>query len=278
MILKNAGPPGAQPSLDDDFRLLRSAVQAAGATALSRFRRGPRVMRKPDGSEVTEADLAVNDELHDALCVARPDYGWLSEESPDDQARLDAERVWIVDPIDGTRAFILGKAEWAISAALVEAGEPVLAALYNPATNEFFSASRCGGATVNGAPARVSDLDDLHGAHILTTGGVAKRAGWHGEDAPQVETSFVYSIAYRLALVASGRADGMFSPGQKSEWDIAAGVLIVQEAGGRVTTPSGEAHRFNKPAPVCDGALAAPRQLHGTLLSALQHRTDKVNS
>ena len=205
-----------------------------------------------------------------ALVGERPGYGWLSEESADDPARLDARRVWIVDPIDGTRAFVLDKQQWVISVALVEGGQPVAAAIYNPSRDEMFTACLGEGAQFNGTAIEVSRHDALHGAHILTPASVAKRTGWSGPGAPDVETSFVYSIAYRLALVAAGRADGLISLGRKNEWDVAAGTLIVQEAGGLVTTTAGADYAFNKPAPVCDGTVAAPERLHGALVLALR--------
>ncbi len=271
---EHEGAGNALPPLQDDYALLVSAVRAAGATALSYFNRNTPVYRKPDGSEVTDADLAVDAELRAGLAGARPGYGWLSEESADDPARLEAQRVWIVDPIDGTRAFVLDKPQWVISAALVEAGQPVAAAIFNPSRDEMFTAFLGEGAQFNDAPIKVSGCDALHGAHILTPASVAKRAGWSAADAPDVETSFVYSIAYRLGLVAAGRADGLISLGRKSEWDVAAGTLIVQEASGRVTSTAGAAYQFNKPEPVCEGTLAAPAKLHGELVLTLRRMSE----
>jgi len=266
----NEGAREAMAPVQADHALLIAAVKSAGATALSYFHRDTPVYRKRDGSEVTDADLAVDRELRAALVGARPDYGWLSEESVDDPARLTARRVWIVDPIDGTRAFVLDREQWVISAALVEADRPVAAAIYNPVRDELFTALQGHGARLGGSTIHTSGRDDLHGAHILTPANIARRAGWQGPDAPVVETSFVYSIAYRLALVSAGHADGLISLGQKSEWDVAAGTLIVQEAGGRVTTTTGDDYIFNKPEPVCEGALAAPAALHDELLRTLQ--------
>lgn len=256
------------PDLRDDYDLLRKAIKDAGATALSYFQSSTPVYHKRDGSEVTDADLAVDAQLHAELYTPRPAYGWLSEETLDDPSRLDARRVWIVDPIDGTRAFILDKHQWVISAALVEDGEPLVAAVYNPVKDELFAACRGRGAELNGKTARVSGKSNLHGAHILTPKRVAKRAGWHEPGEPEVETSFVYSIAYRMALVGAGRADGLISPGRKSEWDVAAGTLIVQEAGGEVSSSDGSAYRFNKREPTCDGTVAGAAGIHGELLAA----------
>jgi len=257
------------PDLRQDHDLLLRAVKDAGATALNYFRCKTPVYRKSDGSEVTDADLAVDAQLHAELCTPRPTYGWLSEETLDDLARLDAPRVWIVDPIDGTTAFIQDRHQWVISAALVEDGAPVAAVIYNPVLDELFSACRGMGAELNGVSAKTSQLTDLHGAHILAPKGVARKAGWDKPGEPEVITTFVYSIAYRMALVGAGRADGLISKGRKSEWDVAAGALIVQEAGGRVTSTGGTAYSFNKRDPVCDGTIAAPPTLHGKLLAAI---------
>lgn len=272
---EHEGAGNALPPLQDDFALLVDAVRAAGATALGYFNRNTPIYYKHDGSEVTDADLAVDAELRAALLDRRPGHGWLSEESADDPARLQARRVWIVDPIDGTRAFVLDKTQWVISAALVEDGQPVAAAICNPSHGEMFTACRGKGAQLDGAAIAVSGHDELHGAHILAPAGVARRAGWCGRDAPQVKTTFVHSIAYRLALVAAGRADGLISLGRKSEWDVAAGTLLVREAGGRVTSVAGASYRFNKPDPVCEGALAAPARLHGELGLALRRISDR---
>lgn len=270
MTSLNDARNGGLPDLSEDYDLLLNAIRDAGATALSYFRRDTPVYHKADGSEVTDADLAVDARLHAELCTTRPAYGWLSEETTDAPERLAAKRVWIVDPIDGTKAFIQDREQWVISVALVEDGAPVVAAVYNPARDELFAGFRGHGAELNGAPARVSDTDDLHGAHVLAPKGVAKRAGWHEPGEPEVTTTFVYSIAYRMCLVGAGRADGLIAKGRKSEWDVAAGTLIVQEAGGRVTSTDGSAYRFNKREPVFDGTIAAPLGLHAQLLAAVR--------
>lgn len=259
-----------RPSLFEDHDLLLGAVRDAGATALRYFRRNTPVYHKSDGSEVTDADLAVDAQLQGALLGARPDYAWLSEETPDSPERLDARRVWIVDPIDGTKAFIQDREQWVISAALVEEGEPIAAAVYNPARDELFAASRGQGAVLNGLPALVSEKADLHGTVILAPRGVARHAGWDQPGEPEVTATFVYSIAYRMCLVGAGRADGLIAKGRKSEWDVAAGALIVQEAGGRVTSSDGSRYRFNKPNPVFDGTIAGPPGLHEKLLAAIR--------
>jgi len=270
MTSPNDARDGGLPDLAEDYDLLRRAIRDAGATALRYFRRDTPVYHKGDGSEVTDADLAVDAQLHSELCTPRPGYGWLSEETLDVPERLAARRVWIVDPIDGTTAFIQDREQWVISVALVQDGEPVVAAVYNPARDELFTAREGQGAELNGQPASVSGHTDLHGAHILAPRGVARRAGWHEPGEPEVTTRFVYSIAYRMCFVAAGWADGLISKGRKSEWDVAAGTLIVREAGGRVTSTNGSRYAFNQRKPVFDGTIAGPPRLQDELLAAVR--------
>lgn len=251
-----------------DFVLLKEAVREAGDIARSFFGKNIAVGRKPDNSEVTEADRTVDAFLKNTLTTARPGYGWLSEESEDDAARLSASRVWIVDPIDGTRAFIQNKPEWAVSAALVEDGTPILAAIYNPVSGEFFSARRGAGAELNGTPVFVSQRTELEGSRILGSKGVLKHLHWTSTQ-PGIKFKWVYSIAYRLALVACGAADATIALSPKSEWDVAAAVLLVCEAGGRVTAPRGTGLTFNKRVPRCEGVIAAGEHLHGLLVKRI---------
>ena len=245
-----------------DFTLLEGAVRDAGEIARRFFRDGVRVHHKGDGSEVTEADLAVDALLRKRLIGARPDYGWLSEETADNPSRLQARRVWIVDPIDGTRAFVLNKPEWVISAALVEDGQPVLGMVYNPITNEFFAARRGGGAVLNGKQVHVSQRRELEGAHILGSKGLAHQPIWDGRPWPRIELHWVFSIAYRLSLVACGKADAVVALTPKNEWDLAAGALLIEEAGGVATAPQGAAPSYNNAVARCDGILAAGPALH----------------
>jgi myo-inositol-1(or 4)-monophosphatase len=265
----NADTP---PSLKDDFLLLKRAVTDAGAIALSYFRQALEVRRKLDGSEVSEADLAVDAALYRTLGEGRPTYGWLSEESEDAAARLERRRVWMVDPIDGTNAFLRQIPEWTISAALVEEGTPVLGIVFNPATGEFFHAIRGEGAFLNDKPIKVSGKSGLDGALIIASGGLFKKRIWQ-TPWPEVETRWVNSVAYRLARVAEGRADATLSLSAKSEWDLAAGVLLLEEAGGTVTDHRGEGFRFNRPVPRFQSLVAAPPRL----LAKLIERTNRVD-
>ncbi len=259
-------------SLQEDFFLLREAVTEAGAMALDYFRRDLKASRKQDGSEVSEADLAVDAALKHRLMQARPSYGWLSEESEDDHARLDRRAVWMVDPIDGTNAFLRHVPEWTVSVALVEDGLPAIGMVFNPATQEFFHAVRGQGAYLNDRPIKVSERAAIEGAHIIASGGLFKKRIWK-EPWPGVESRWVNSVAYRLALVGAGVADATLSLSAKSEWDLAAGVLVVEEAGGTVTDHRGQSFLFNAPVPKFSSLVAAPPRLHAHLIE----RTNRVD-
>ena len=255
----------SSPSLDADRALLTDAVTDAGETAMRFFGREPEVWYKRPGDPVSEADIAVNDGLKARLHGARPDYGWLSEESRDDGTRLACERVWIVDPIDGTRAFLLDKPEFTISVALVEGERPIIAAVLNPATGELFTASKGGGAWLGAAPMRVSARHELDGARLLTTSYRINRAREPEAFAGATITG-LGSIAYRLALVAAGRYDGVISLSGKSDWDLAAADLLMTEAKGYITTVAGEPYRYNQAEPLHRSVIAANAALHALFL------------
>jgi myo-inositol-1(or 4)-monophosphatase len=270
--IEPAKRPLPAPSLEEDYALLKTAVRDAGELALTYFRQQILVNRKPDGSEVSEADLAVDTALKLDLHTRRPDYGWLSEESEDDQERLKCRRVWMVDPIDGTNAFLRHLPEWTVSAALVEDGVPVLGAVYNPATKEFFNAMRGKGAFRNDQPIAASKKATLDGALLIASGGLFKKKIWK-EPWPEVNSKWVNSVAYRLALVACGQADATISLSAKSEWDLAAAALIVEEAGGVITDHHGETHRYNRPSPRFPSLVASGKAMHPLLIE----RTERVD-
>ncbi len=253
-------------SLAEDEALLTGAVRVAGALALGFFRNGVIGRNKADNTPVSDADLAVDEMLRERLIGERPGYGWLSEESVDNPSRLDAWRVWIVDPIDGTRAFLAGTPEWTIAAALVENCQPVLAAVFNPATGEMFTARRGNGAYLNGVQIAVTTPDEIAGCRMIATKGFFKHKVWTAPW-PHTENTWFNSIAYRLALIAAGRADATLSLTGKSEWDIAAAALVVEEAGGRITDATGEALIYNKPSPRMNGLVAAAPKLHHLLVA-----------
>jgi myo-inositol-1(or 4)-monophosphatase len=252
----------------DDFDLLREAAQEAGRLALGYFGRSIAKQTKADGSTVTEADYAVDALLAKRLRKARPGYGWLSEESAEHNGRLRASRVWVVDPIDGTRAFIQGRDDWTVAAALVEDGAPALAVLVNPVRGETYEARTGCGAFLNGRPIRASDKAEFPGAKLLAPDSMLKSSRWR-TPWPAIEQVWANSILYRLALVASGEADATFAIKPKWEWDVAAGALLVSEAGGVMTGPEGEPLRFNSADARVSGFLASGPKLHQILLERM---------
>lgn len=250
-----------------DLHLLAAAAEAAAGIAMAAFGTGIAVTEKPDGhGPVTEADLAIDRLLHDRLREARPGYGWLSEETEDDPARLAADRVFIVDPIDGTRAFIAGQKAWGHSLAVAEDGVVVAGVVHLPALGLVYRAARGQGAWRNGARIGATSRHDPEGARLLATAAQLEPARWPG-GVPKVERLFRPSIAYRLCLVADGSADAMLSFRDTWEWDLAAGELIAREAGALVTDVAGGLHRYNAARPLVAGALAAGPPLHAALIA-----------
>jgi len=216
-----------------DYELLCAAVREAGAVAMQFFGNNPKSWAKADKQPVSEADIAVNAFLAKTLRPARPDYGWLSEENEDDLSRLTCQYVWLVDPIDGTRAFLQSKPEFTISVALVEKGRPILGAVYNPAQNAFFHAARGQGTKYNGQTATISKQTELENCHMCAYAPTFANPAWP-QKWPPMQVQNPNSVAYRLALVANGTFDAMMSLNSKHDWDIAAGDLLIHEAGGRM--------------------------------------------
>ena len=247
---------------------LIDAVRAAGMIAMEYFRADPRAWEKSPGHVVSEADHAANDHLKSALCDPNPHDGWLSEESADDLSRLEARRVWIVDPIDGTNAFLAGRAEFVISAALVVDGAPALAALYNPATDEMFEARAGGGARLNGEPIRATGRSAVEGARLISARSEKDRDEWR-DALGGMAVSAISSIAYKLALVAAGKFDACVTLWPKSEWDIAAAALILSEAGAIMTDARGAAFSYNKSNTRFPEVVAAGPALHALLIERL---------
>jgi myo-inositol-1(or 4)-monophosphatase len=245
--------------------LLAAAVREAGALALTFFRTSPKQWPKGESSVVCEADIAVDDFLRRRL--AREGYGWLSEETEDDPARLNASQVWIVDPIDGTRSYLAGRADWAVSAALVVAGRPVVAALFVPVSEELFLATAGGGSTCNAVPIKASAGDRLDGARIA---GPKRMFDLLAQLKLNVDaTPRIGSLALRIARVAQGELDASFAGGASHDWDLAAADLLVHEAGGALTTLTGDALIYNMAKPMHASLVAAGRARHATLIDLL---------
>jgi myo-inositol-1(or 4)-monophosphatase len=246
---------------------LAKAVHAAGDLALMTFNAALKHWTKGKDSPVSEADIAVNNLLHERLSAIAPDAGWLSEETEDDRARLGKHRVWVVDPIDGTRAYIAGLVDWTISVALVQDGRPVVATLFAPAENEFFSAVVDEGATCNRQPLHVSDGDRLDGVRISGPRRVVEQLV--AAVPTIVALPRVHSLALRFARVAQGRLDAALSGGNSHDWDLAAADLLVHEAGGALTTLAGDRILYNRAEPVHGALLAAGQRRYRVLRDVL---------
>ncbi len=249
--------------------LLVEAAQASGDIARKHFGAAPDTWHKDDNAgPVTEADLEIDRMLHGELLATHPDFGWLSEETEDDPKRLHKEHVFIVDPIDGTRAFIAGEKHFSHSLAVAKDGEVIAGAVYLPMMDLMFAASTDTPATLNGAPIGVTERTDFSHSTVLAAKPNMKPENWRG-DVPPVRRTFRPSLAYRLCLVAQGRYDAMLTLRDCWEWDIAAGDLISRRAGGRVTDRLDIDLRFNNPFPKTKGCLAAGPTFHRKLMSEL---------
>jgi len=257
-------------ALADVADLLVDSVREAGALALAKFGSPVRNWIKGANSPVCEADIEADQLLHDRLMHDMAGYGWLSEESTDDPRRLAARRVWIVDPIDGTRGFISGRPDWAVSAALVEDGRPVAAALFAPVTDELFVAVRGRGATRNGQAIRASSGVHLAGLRVA---GPARRLERLAAIAPGIEiVPKIHSLALRIAAVSTGGLDAALAGPNSRDWDLAAADLLVHEAGGALTSLEGHPPTYNRPDPVHGALIAAGRARHAALMDLMRDR------
>lgn len=252
-----------------DLELLVDAAEAAGQIALKHFKANPETWEKEGGQgPVTEADLEIDRMLKAELTAARPSYGWLSEETEDTTNRLEKEHVFIVDPIDGTRAFIAGHENFSHSLAVTHNGRVVAGAVHMPVKNLTYAAALGGGATLNGEPLSNSNFKTVEGARVLAAGSQFKPELWNGNP-PPVERHFRSSLAYRLCLVAEGRFDGMVTFRPAWEWDVAAGDLIGREAGARVGTKHGADTVYNNPDPRLPGMISAAPDVFVGLMARL---------
>ena len=249
----------SEPSLQEDLARIREALERAKA-AFQRFTPGEVESRTKQGDDpVTEADTTVDTLLRELL--PRDGEGWLSEETRDDLSRLEKRRVWVVDPLDGTREFVTGIPEWCVSIGLVVDGEPVAGGICNPVTGETIVGARGLGVTLNGKPARVSDRPALAGATVVASRSEVKRGEWRGYREELFEIRPMGSVAYKLGLVAAGLVDATWTLTPKHEWDVAAGVALVLAAGGVTVAGDPEESHFNREKPLLTRLIAAPPQL-----------------
>ena len=262
--------------MERELTLLVEAVRKAGVRVNELVRDGFEVQTKPDRSPVTTVDHEVNRILHEMQRREFPLDGWLSEESPDDPARLTQARVWIVDPIDGTKALVNRMPEFCISAALVDRGVPVVAAILNPSTNELFTAVRGGGLCLDGTRVTLSPADELSPV-IMVNAWEFRSDRWLAL-AETTRCRPMYSIANALALVATGRIQAAFTIEPENEWDLAAGALLVEESGGAVFDADGKPFVFNQPTPKFLGVIAIAATAGKTLRTTLQTHAEQART
>jgi myo-inositol-1(or 4)-monophosphatase len=263
-------------SSKETLERIHAALEAARAV-LSRYTPGAIAAEYKVGHDpVTEADRAVDDILRRTLL--RPGEGWLSEETVDDFTRLDKERVWVVDPLDGTREFVQGIPEFCVSIGMVENGIPIAGGICNPATDELILGSRETGVTYNGKPMQPSQRRELQGALVLASRSEVKRGEWKQFEADDFTTRAMGSVAYKLGLVAAGRADVTFTLVPKHEWDVAAGAALVLSAGGFVQTLESTDLKCNQKNPLITGLIACGPYLKAELMARLSgqlHSADR---
>jgi myo-inositol-1(or 4)-monophosphatase len=255
--------------LENNLKLLLEAADNAGQIALEFFKKNPKVWYKDaDQGPVTEADIKINEMLIKKLQCARPEYGWLSEETEDNQERLSKDYVFIIDPIDGTRSFIDGHENYACALGISFKGQMQTAVVQMPSLNKIFWANIGQGTYENGKKVTVSSQTDITQSSLLTAKPNLDPSLWPG-GVPPVKQAYRSSLAYRLCLAANGSFDAMVTLRDCWEWDIAAGDLIVREAGGKVTDRLGNDLHFNNCIPKRPGVLAGSKSIHSNLLRRL---------
>jgi myo-inositol-1(or 4)-monophosphatase len=251
--------------VSEDLDLLRDAAHEAGRLALRLQEKKLQVWSKPGGSPVTSGDLAADKLLKARLRQARPDYGWLSEETVDDRSRFRPGKLFMVDPIDGTVAYMKGRPWWSVSVAVVEDGRALAGVIYAAGLEETYEAERGGGAWLNGAPIHASACADLEACAMLSPKGAF--TNWTGpEPWPEMRIENRNSVALRMGLVAAGVFDAAVALSPKSDWDIAAGVVIAEEAGAVVTDHKGRPLVLNGDTPRHPSLVCAGPALHPLIL------------
>jgi myo-inositol-1(or 4)-monophosphatase len=252
--------------LSRELALAKKAARAAGAILRGYWRRGGyEIGSKGRDNPVTQADLEADRAIKQLLRDPFPEYGWLSEETVDNDARLKCRRVWIVDPLDGTKEFIKGIPEFSVAIALIENGAPILGVTYNPIKREMYWAARGMGCHLNTKRVRVTKTRTLKRATVLASRSETARGEWQVFDGT-MRVSPTGSVAYKLALVAGGKGDATFTRSPKSEWDIASGAALVLESGGTITDINGRAIRFNQRNVKLQGLVADNKLLHAALM------------
>ena len=273
----NAGHGTAAARRRDLARILErieGALRRAGALLADLAQRDLAVEHKSPGHPVTAADRAADDLLRRML--PEDGDGWLSEETVDDRRRLERRRVWVVDPLDGTKEFVAGIPEWSVSVALVEDGRAVAGGVYNPLAERLVLGAEGLGVTLGGAAAATTVRETVAGARVLASRSEMRRGEWKRFAEAGVEVVATGSVAYKLSLVAAGLADATWTLQPKSEWDVAAGTALVLAAGGDVRLPDGARPVFNRPRVELPGLLAAGRPLAGLVVEMLSGVESRV--
>ena len=217
-----------------EHNLVKESILEAGKLALKWFKKDPEQWKKDDGSLVSKADIEINDLLNKLLKNKNPEFGWLSEENEDDRSRLNKKITFVVDPLDGTKAFLEGKKEFSISVAIVKNGLPISGIVFSPSTGEMFEAEKNKGSWKNNKKVIISNYNRLEKCKMIAFKPMFSHPAWK-EPWPKMDVENRNSIAYRMALVASGQYDAMMALNSKNDWDIAAGDLLISESGGVVT-------------------------------------------
>jgi myo-inositol-1(or 4)-monophosphatase len=256
--------------MTSDLDLILNAAKDAALVAVDLRAKGLAVEYKEGGSPVTNGDLAVDALLKERLMAARPDYGWLSEETPDDPARLAKRRLFLVDPIDGTSAYVKGRDWWTVCIGVVEDGRPIAGVVIAPALGEVYQAEAGQGARLNGASIEVSKRAELARCSMLGDPRLFADPRWP-KPWPEMTIEARNSVAYRMCLVASGAFDACLAPSPKHDWDMGAADIIVTEAGGRATDNQSRAFLYNRPIPSQFGLACSGPALHPLLIERLAH-------
>ena len=240
-----------------ELKIAREAAIEAGGLILNYYKADYEIKDKGYHNPVTTADHVADTRLKEILTEARPDYGWLSEETIDSPERLDKERTWVVDPLDGTKEYIEGVPHFVVSVALVENGNPIIGVLFNPVTKELFTASNSEGAFLDNKPIRCLTKDEVSDMVILNSRSETRRGLWIPFDGAFGELRSIGSVAYKLGLTAAGKADIFASLRPKNEWDICAGNCIINEAGGKLIDLRGNRIIFNQEKTLIEPGLIA---------------------
>ena len=249
--------------------LIKETIIEAGKIALNWHKNNPKSWKKEDGTSVSEADLEINKFIYQNLLKKIKNIGWLSEENKDDLTRLDYKKIFLVDPIDGTKSFLEGKSDFCISIALISYGRPVSGIVFNPATKELFEAEKNKGAWVNSKRIYTSSTFNLTNSKMCAFKPMFSHPAWK-KPWPTMKISNKNSIAYRMSLVAKGDYDSMMALNNKNDWDLAAGDLLINEAGGIVTDHKGKDLIYNQKNTIKKSVIGCCEGLHHKIIGMVQ--------